>query len=310
MYPYILMTFVVIMYAGNILVGKAINELPPFTITFFRLLVAFLVLLPIGYRSVRENKSVFLKNKKVVLLLSISGIAFFNTFIYGSLQFTSSTNVAILESAIPAVTVILSIFLLKEKLFRIQWAGVLISLIGALWVILDGQILNIAQIDWNVGDFIMIGAILSWAYYSVIVKIHMFRFPPYAAVLVITGTALVLLLPAVLIEWVAVGFPNLNQSAYWAGLLYLGIFPSFIALILYNRAVELLSASKAAIFLNLLPVFTMAGAALWLDESIRGMHIVGTCIVISGVLLTTRGGKQLTKEKVSDLKAVSEGKTK
>ncbi|WP_173918097.1 DMT family transporter [Halobacillus sp. Marseille-Q1614] len=310
MYPYILMTLVVIMYAGNILVGKAINDLPPFTITFFRLLIAFIVLLPIGYRSAWKNKSVFLENKRAVLLLSLSGIALFNTFIYGSLQFTSSTNVAILESAIPAVTVILSLVILKEKLLRVQWLGVILSLAGAVWVILDGRFLNLSQIEWNVGDLIMIGAILSWAFYSVIVKLHMFRFPPYAAVLVITGVALVVLFPAVLIEWLLVGFPTITQPAYLAGLLYLGIFPSFIALIFYNRAVDLLSASKASIFLNLLPVFTMAGASLWLDEAIRPMHIVGTCIVIAGVILTTQGGKTPTKEKVSDLTAPAEGNTK
>ncbi|MCP3032205.1 DMT family transporter [Halobacillus sp. A1] len=293
------MICVVFMYAGNILVGKALNDLPPMTITFVRLAVAFIVLFPIGYRSVWRNKTVFLANKMPVFVLALSGITLFNTSIYGALQFTTSANVAILESAIPAVTVILSVLILKEKVMKVQWIGVVLSLFGAVWVIIEGKLLQLAALEWNIGDFIMISAILSWAVYSLFVKLHMFKFPPYAVVLVITGIGLVLLFPAVVVEWWMTGVPSIDKPGHFIGLLYLGIFPSFIALILYNRAVGLLGASKASIFLNFLPVVTMAGAALWLGERITWMHIFGTIIVISGVLLTTQGGKSIVrKEKV------------
>ncbi|MFG6146761.1 DMT family transporter [Halobacillus sp. B23F22_1] len=309
MYPYVLMILVVFMYAGNLLIGKAINDLPPLTITFFRLLIAFTVLLPIGYRSVINHKSLFLENKKPVLALSLSGIALFNTFIYASLQFTSSSNAAILESAIPAVTVIFSIYLLKEKINQIQSAGVLLSLFGSIWVIVDGRLFQITHLQWNIGDIIMVGAILSWALYSIFVKLYMFRFPPYGAVLVITGAGVIFLLPAVIVEWMILGIPAIFSREYVAGLLYLGIFPSFIALIFYNRAVELLSASKASIFLNLLPVVTMLGAGLWLGEKITRMHIIGASIVMIGVLLTTQGGRLRGKKKLTDQTAVLERKT-
>ncbi|WP_390217301.1 DMT family transporter [Halobacillus seohaensis] len=303
------MILVVFMYAGNILIGKAINELPPLTITFFRLLIAFIVLFPIGYRSAWKNRSVFLQYKKPVLVLALSGIALFNIFIYGSLQFTTSSNVAILESAIPAVTVIFSVFILQEKLKKLQWAGVVLSLIGALWVIMDGKLFSLTSLEWNIGDFIMIGAILSWSIYSIFVKLHMFRFPPYAAVLVMTGVGLLVLFPAAIIEWWVVGVPSLGNVNYLIALLYLGIFPSFIALIFYNRAVNLLSASKASIFLNFLPVVTMIGASIWLGEQITWMHIIGAIIVIVGVLLTTQGGKLKKREEISELTTKVKGKT-
>ncbi|WP_431802147.1 DMT family transporter [Halobacillus andaensis] len=238
-----------------------------------------------------------MENKKPVLALALSGIALFNTCIYGALQFTSSSNVAILESAIPAVTVILSIYLVKEKINKFQSLGILLSLFGAVWVIVDGRLFQLGNLHWNAGDLIMIGAIVSWALYSIFVKLYMFRFPPYGAVLVITGVGLAAMVPAVAVEWIAVGVPDLLRMDYIGGILYLGIFPSFIALIFYNRAVELLSASKASIFLNFLPVVTMAGAALWLGEQITPMHITGAVIVIAGVLLTTQGGKLTSREK-------------
>src|SRR5699024_10175823 len=88
--------------------------------------------------------------------MTLTGVTFFNTFIYGALQFTSTTNVSVLEASIPVVTVIMSAFLLGEKIRGMQWIGVLISLMGAVWVVLDGRLFQLAAIDWNVGDLIML----------------------------------------------------------------------------------------------------------------------------------------------------------
>ncbi|WP_254901791.1 DMT family transporter [Thalassobacillus devorans] len=289
-YPYILLIFVIIFFSGNILVGKAINELPPFTIAFFRLAVAFIVILPIGLRGAIQYRHSYMEHKKPFLIITLTGITFFNTFIYGALQFTSSTNVSVLETVIPVATVVLSAFLLKEKLAGVQWLGIVLSLIGAVWVVMDGRILQLTLIDWNIGDVIMIGAILTWAVYSIMVKQYMHLFQTYGTLLVMTGVSVVVLFPIVLTEWLVVGMPSLDISKI-TGLLYLGIFPSFIALSMYNRAVELTSASKSAVFLNFLPVVTMVGAYFWLGESITPMQIVGALVVIGGVILTTQFGK-------------------
>jgi len=296
------MVLVVIFYAGNILTGKALNDLPPFTIAFFRLLVAFIILFPIGCRRAWNARSTFLAYKKPFLIMTLTGVTFFNTFIYGSLQFTTASNVAVLESVIPVVTVILSAWLLKEKLQRFQWIGVLLSFIGALWVVMDGKIFQLASIDWNVGDAIMIGAIVSWAVYSVFVKQYMHLFPMFGAPLVMTGISVVILFPIMIVEWIILGVPFLGSFDYIAGFLYLGIFPSFFALIFYNRAVDLLGASQASVFLNFLPVFTMAGAYLWLGETITVMQVIGALIVIGGVILTTQVKEKRAKATVQSHK--------
>ncbi|MDG5790028.1 DMT family transporter [Evansella sp. AB-P1] len=281
------MIFVVIFYAGNILIGKAINDLPPFTIAFFRLFIAFIVIFPLGYAQAWKKRATFIEYKKPFILMALTGVTFFNTFIYGSLQFTTATNVSILETLIPVMTVVLSAFVLKERLLRIQWIGILLSVIGAIWVVMDGRIFQLASIDWNIGDAIMIGAIVCWSVYSIFVKKYMHFFPVYGALLVMTGISVLVLFPIVLVEWLILGFPALMQTNFIISLLYLGIFPSLIALVFFNKAVGLLGASQASVFLNFLPVFTMIGAFLWLGETISYMQIVGAIVVIIGVLLTT-----------------------
>lgn len=293
--PYLLLVLVVLMFSGNILVGKAINDLPPYTIAFFRLVVAFLVLLPIGFRSARHHKELFFTYKKPFLIMTLSGITFFNTFIYASLQFTTSTNVSVLETVIPVVTVIFGAYILKEKIYSIQWAGVFISLLGAIWVIMDGRILQVASMNWNPGDAIMIGAIVSWTVYSIYVKQYMPLFPSYGALLVMTGLSVLFLLPIVGIEWLLAGVPSFDQGSI-IGILYLGVFPSFIAISMYNFAVDQVGASKSSIFLNLLPVFTMAGAALWLGENVTWVQVGGALAVIAGVIVTTQGDRLFRKK--------------
>ena len=288
MYPYLLMVFVVFCYAGNILVGKAINELPPFTIAFFRVFVAFVVLIPFGMRSAWKTRFTLWEHRWPFLIMTLTGVTFFNTFIYGALQFTTATNVAVLETVIPVLTVLLSVYLLKERLRGIQLVGILMSFLGALWVVMDGRILEMTSIAWNIGDGIMIGAILTWVVYSIYVKKYMHLFPPFASLFVMTGLSFIVLLPIVIVEWSVVGVPTFVLSDHLISFLYLGIFPSLIALIFYNRAVDLLSASQASVFLNLMPIVTMVGAYFWLGESISFMEITGTIIVISGVMLVTQ----------------------
>lgn len=291
MWAYFLLMLVVVFYAGNILTGSALNDLPPLTIAFGRIAVAFLVLLPIAYRSAWRSRHLFSRHWKPLLLMTVTGVAGFNTLIYTALQYTSATNVSVLEASIPAVTVLLSFWLLRERLQPLQWLGLLLSLCGALWVVTDGRLLNLADMAWNAGDAIMAVGAFSWAAYSIAVKRYLHLFPAHGAVLVMTGISVLLLLPWVLAEWAVVGFPDVS-AGQWSGLVYLGVFPSVIALLLYNRAVAALGASQASVFLNFVPVFTMLGAYLLLNEAVTSMQIVGAMVVIVGVFFTTRNKQE------------------
>ncbi|WP_139006753.1 DMT family transporter [Arthrobacter crystallopoietes] len=288
MRAYLMCILVVVFYSGNILVGKALADLPPFTIAFLRVAIAFVVLLPFGYRGARQAAPLFRQHFKPLLFMTVTGVAAFTTFLYAALQFTSATNVSVLEAAIPAVTVALSAWLLREKLRWIQLFGVALSLFGSVWVVLEGQVFQLGDLGWNAGDALMVGAVASWSLYSIGVRKYLHLFPSYGSVLVMTGLSVLMLLPFVVGEWLILGVPELDSSGHWWGLVYLGVFPSVVALILYNRAVAILGASQASVYLNFLPVGTMLGAYFLLGETITAMQILGAVVVIAGVLFTTR----------------------
>lgn len=295
MYPYILMIFVVVFYAGNILVGKAINDIPPITMSFFRLFFACLLLLPVGLKSAWRSRRLFVDYRGPFLLMAFTGISSFNLFVYGALQFTTTAKTSVLESIIPIVTVLLSAYLLKERVMGIQLAGIAVCLWGAVMVITKGSFGQLAEGGWNIGDTIMIGAVISWSVYSIAVKKYMPLFPQFGAVLAMSAVAVLVMLPFVFVEWLVAGIPVFGIREL-AGLLYLGAFPSVIALIFFNRAVELLDPARASVFLNFLPVFTMIGAYFWLGEDIQLAQITGAFIVIMGLWMSTRGHTGVRKE--------------
>ena len=288
MQAYVLCVLVVIFYAGNILTGKALNDVPPITIAFTRLVIAFVVLLPIGWRSAWLARRSFIEHGRPLLLMTATGVAFFTTLIYAALRFTSATNVSVLEAVIPAVTVVLSFFVLHERLRPIQWAGVAVSLVGAVSVVMNGNALSLGSTGWNKGDGIMAAAVLCWAVYSITVRRHMRHFPEFGALVVMTGLSILMLSPLVAAEWLIIGEMPLEAGPHWWGLLYLGVFPSVVALAFYNRAVATLGASQASAFLNFLPVATMLGAFTFLDEDISAAQIVGAALVMVGVFVTLR----------------------
>ncbi|SDL18791.1 Threonine/homoserine efflux transporter RhtA [Franzmannia pantelleriensis] len=272
-------------FAGNILVGKALAGLPPFTISLGRVFIALLIMLPLGWHQARRGWPLFREHWRPLVGLALTGVAFFNALIYAALNFTSATNVAILESMIPVVTLLFSVALLGERFRVVQWLGVALSLAGAVTVITAGQQGPALAGGINPGDAIMLLAVLVWVGYSLLVKTHMARFPRYGGLLVMLVIANLALAPIALFEGAAQQLPQLSGNQL-LGLAYLGIFPSVVALLLYNSALADIGPTRAAIYLNLLPVFTMLGAWLWLDEQIVALQVLASAVVIVGVWLT------------------------
>ncbi|MFC4401541.1 DMT family transporter [Gracilibacillus xinjiangensis] len=288
MKAYLLLILTAIFYAGNLIVGKPVTaEIPPITLSFFRYLIAAFVILPLGYREWKNNKALWKKEWKAILSLSVTGLVFFNIFVYSALNYTTSINAGIVEASTPIFTLLLTLLLFGEKFNHKQMVGVFISLFGVFIVITKGSLEVIMGLQFNSGDLIMLLAMITWALYSILIKNHIWKFPTYGALLVMSVVALIIFIPLMLLEMK--GIKQIEWS--WpiiGGLIYLGIFPSLIALIAYNKGVQEIGPSRASIFLNLVPVFTMTGAVVFLQEAVTIVQITGVLFVIVGVIVTNR----------------------
>ena len=280
--PALFLILAVLFWAGNYMAGKyVVTELTPLQLTFVRWFIAIFLLFPIAQWLERPNWKQVLGEWRKLFALAILGIIGYNFVLYEALRFTTPLNAALINSINPASIFLFSSLVLHEWISRANIFGLIISLTGVLVVLTNGQLQQILQIDYNAGDLLMLIAILSWTFYTLVGR-KMQGIPPIAATTVSALFGLLLMLPFVL----ATGFPVFVSTGALAGVVYIALFPSVGSFLLWNMAVLRIQASQAGIYLHLLPVFTAIFSIL-LGNTITLFQIVGGLLVFAGVYLTT-----------------------
>ena len=287
MHPYLLLTLTALFWSGNIVLGRAIRaDVPPLALAFWRWVVSLLLTLPLALPHLRRQWPLLRRAWKPVVVLGLLGVGTYNTFAYIALQYTPATNVVLLNSVIPVATISLAALFLKQRLRRVQWAGVLLSLSGVAAIVSRGDFAALAGMRLNVGDLWMLGAIFAWAVYTLGLQWRPEGVHPMLLLAAFVVVGLLALAPAYAWE-IAQGRLILVTSGALGGIAYTGVFPGFIGYIFYNRAVGEVGASKASLFIHLMPVFGTLLAAVFLAEIPQPYHYAGIALIISGIYLTT-----------------------
>lgn len=299
--PYILLIVATLFWGGNFVMGKGFSQtIPPFTLAFFRWLIAFLFLLPFGYKQLVSAKQLWKQDFWIILAMAFTGIASFNTLVYIAVHYTSSINAALINAPTPAMIMFLSFLFLKEKLSISHYFGIIISIFGVLWIISHGSIETIQSFNFNKGEMIMLIAIFMWAVYSVLVKKFGSRYPMYGLFLIKMIIGMIILAPFSLYEFMT-NVPMVWNTRSFIGLIYLGIAASVLAFLAWNKAVAELGPGKASPFLNLIPVFATFFAVIFLGEKLDKSQMIGGLVVILGVCITTGIFKPIQKPKQNKL---------
>jgi len=286
-HPYLLLTLTTLFWSGNMVVGRAIRgEVPPFTLAFWRWAIAFLLTLPLALPHLRTQWPIIRKNWKAVFILGLLGVGGYNTLAYIALQYTGATNASLLNSFIPVATIALSWAFLNKRLRGIEWVGVLISLAGVTTIVSRGELATLLALTPNIGDLWMLGAVFVWAFYTIGLQWRPAGVHPMLLLAAFTAVGLLALTPAYAWE-VFQGRHLVVSEASLAGIVYVGTLPSFAGYIFYNRAVGEVGASKASLFIHLMPVFGTVLAALFLGEIPQAFHFVGIGLIFLGIYLTT-----------------------
>lgn len=274
-----------ILYAGNILVGKAVaGSLPPVTLALGRVLVALIAVVCLFGPAAYRQRALLMQQWRGLLAIAVSGVALFNVFVYSALKYTSATNVAVLESGVPVITALCMAAFFGERLRRRQWLGIVLSVAGAAWVVSAGNLSQLLE-QANRGDVLMLLAVCAWVGYSFTIRHWMVGLPTYATLVPLMAIAALVLAPLALVENLLLAPRWTLDSQAFMALLYLGLGPSLVAFVAYNKAVLLVGPSRSAVLLNLLPLATMAGGFWWLGAPITLVQVIGSVVVVVGVTL-------------------------
>lgn len=286
--PYLLLTLTVLSWSGNMVVGRGIRgDIPPLTLAFWRWIIALIFILPLALPHLPNQWPQLRKGWKPLLVLGLLGVGGYNTFAYLALQDTTATNAALLNSFIPIATIAISWMFLGKHLRPPEALGVLISLCGALTIISRGDPVVLAHLNLNIGDVWMLVAVLDWALYTVALAWRPAGVHPMLMLGATTVIGLAALAPAYAWELAQGREMNVHLGSLSA-LAYVGIFPSFIGYIFYNKGVGEVGASKASLFIHLMPVFGTLLSFIFLGEIPGWYHYLGISLIFSGIWLTMK----------------------
>ena len=274
----------VFIWSLNIAVTRYVTEyISPVSISFYRWLVAFIMLTPFMLPQLYKNCGLIQQHWKQLAVLAAFGMVLYQGLSYSAAHYTTATNMGIINAFIPVFTILVSVFILKEWPNRFALLGCLISFSGLLLVIAKGHWANLLSLGGHAGDAIMLAAVFFYAFYGVLLKKWQLKIPLFISVYVQIFFALLYHLPFVLY----LGLDAINAQNVWS-VLYAGMFPSLAAPLLWMLSIQYLGPNQTSVFMNLMPIVTAAIAYCWLAEQWTVYHSIGTALAILGVLLAQK----------------------
>lgn len=285
--------FAVLIWSVNAIVNKlSASAIEPATISFYRWLLALLVLTPFVLPGVIRQWQTIRPHLLRLMVLGLLGMALYQSLAYYAAHSVSALFMGIIAALIPLLTVLLSVVILRIAPTVGILAGSLISFCGLIWLVSAGNPDQLLHHGIGAGEAMMLAASASYALYGVMTKRWSIPLPVWQSLYVQIAFGVLLLLPGFLMTPdVALTPRNLPLVAF------AGLFASILAPWLWIHGVQKLGASITSIFMNLTPIFTALIAVLFLHEHLHSYHWIGGGLTLTGVLLAQRLRRPLTQRK-------------
>ena len=286
---YIMLVCATLFWAGNFMIGKFafLTNIPPMSLVFFRWSLVWLILLPFTYKEILKYKDIILNNLPLLFFLALTSVGLFNSFTYLALVHTQVINASLFNTAIPAIIILLCFIFKIEKTNKFQIFGLFLAVLGILSIITKLDLNVLLSLDFNKGDLIMIGGVITWGLYSAFLKKKKFELPLLTLVHVLCTLGLIFILPQFLFELSQGQFVKFNINLGLT-LIFLAIFPSIGSYYCWAGAVSIIGANRAGIFLSLIPLFSTIMAIIIFNEHFQFFHLIGAVLIILGLFLSNK----------------------
>ncbi len=221
--------------------------------------------------------------------LGILGVGNFNTLVYVGLRETTATNALLLNSACPAFIVAISAVAGLGRATVRQLAGIAISLAGVTVILAHGDLGALSAVRFNRGDLWVLAAVLSWAFYTVLLARRPAGVDPMVLLTALVGVGVAWIAPFYAWES-ATGSRVAWNPVTAATVLYVALAASVAAYAFWNRGVAEVGANRAGVFLHLMPAFGTVLAVALLGEEFHLHQLAGIGLILVGVSLAGTAG--------------------
>ena len=275
--------FVMAVWGTTFIVTKLLLEdFRPVEIIMVRFVIGYVTLAILSRKMLRFGN---LKLEFLYAMTGLLGISLYYLLENTALTYTYAANVGIIIATIPFFTALMAFVFYKErsKLTIPFFLGFIMAMVGIAFISLNG-----AKLQMNpLGDFLTVLAALSWAGYNMVLrKIQSYGPFTLAGNRRIFFWGIVFILPVWLWEGKSEGFSLAFSLRNVLLLLFLGVLACAICYVLWNKAVETLGAVETNLYIYLNPVFTLIASRLVLKEKLTLQAILGTGLILAGLLLS------------------------
>jgi len=284
-FRYLLILLAIIFWGTSFVATKTIlNEIKPVTIIILRLILASILLTIIALLTKRKF-SLNLKSHGWIFILAL--VAVFHLWIQVTgLQYTTAANTGWIIGTAPVFMAILGFVFYKERITLLQFLGILVALAGLLLLIGKGDITNIGLIE-NQGDLLVLGSAFTWGVYSMVNKKISLSYSPLMTILYLFLMMAVIIIPFNLNTETISSVINLSFIS-WMWVLFLGIFCSGVAYVVWAQALRDMESTKVGAFLYFEPLVTVIAAWFFLQEEITLLMIFSGLLITAGVFIVNK----------------------
>ena len=283
---YVVLVIQVCIAGGTHIVAKAVlGTVDPAVLTFLRSLFSTAGLMTLFF--VRDKH--FQVEKRDWLKLTWLGLLGLplNQFLYlYGLGFSTAANGALLYATTPVFVLVLSRFILKEKMTGAKILGVLLAFVGVAVIIFERG-LDFSS-GYTYGNLMITLAVLAWALFTIQGKPMVLKYGAVKTTALSMTIGMILFLPIGIYESTRFDFSSIDLS-HWVGVAYLGLGTSVFGYMLWYYALGKIETSKAAVFANGQPILATILAVIFLQYTITAIFLVGATVTLTGVVLTQRG---------------------
>lgn len=276
---------VIIIWGVSFIATKyTLGEIKPLVIILLRQIIGVLIL---TLFAVRTKKSFKVTLKDLGWLAIFSFIATIHLWIQiTGLQYTSASNTGWIIGVTPVFMLILGLIFFKEKITAVQLAGIIISFFGLVLLVSKGDLSSINLIT-NKGDLLVLLSAVTWAIYSIVGKKITLNYSPLMTIIYL------FLIMSVYIAPFTINGENISAVIHlsfhgWLAIIFLGIFCSAVAYVLWAQAMNEMPATRVGAFLYVQPFITFFAAWILLNEHVTFLTMVSGIIIVGGVVLVNR----------------------
>ena len=261
----------------------AVGEVSPMLLIFFRWGIVVIILVSFYWRQMIAEWPIIRPRLKWLLIMGGCGLSLFNAFFYIAAHSTTAVNLGIIQSTMPGMILLGSFILFGDRINKLQFSGLLLTLLGVVVIVSQGSLEKLMQLTFNNGDLLMIFACSFYAMYTVGLKSR----PKISGMVMLayfSVAAFLMTIPLMIAESLTYGtvIPGARGCAI---VLYIALVPSFLSQIFFMRGVDLIGPGSAGLYANLVPVFSAIMAVLLLSEKFAFFHLAAMLLVFGGIAL-------------------------